>query len=257
MKSILKLSLLISFVSFLSGCVSNSVTGYYGDGEVISGKVNHNLMLGGGSFTVSSVSGKVCEGSSDAPDRGGYLLDCSDQSGLGRGTCNDGTDFSFRWNAVSGCRSAIASGMDSNGEKMCVVMGESTQKVTDLIRSGSVDDTGYCRDILVETNSVNVEGENNTYFCRSLGKRKSVLKLTKDSDDMGSVIFGDEKVSAIYSTEGLDIRWDWGGKDYNKYAVIVGIDGIAKYYSFVGVEKSWVNPTGSTKPTSLFECDKT
>ena len=258
MKSRLKLIFLIFSSLLYVGCVTNTATGYYANGEIVTGTVNQNIIFGGGGrFTVSNETGKVCEGSADGPDEVDYTkLGCSGQSVLGRGSCSDGTDFSFRWNAMSNCRVAIASGMDNTGNRICMVMGENTQKVTDLIRSGSIDDDGYCRDILMETASIEVENEN-AYLCRTLGKREVVLKLTKDSDDTGSVMFGDEKVSAIYSTEGLDVRWDWGGEDYNNYAVIVGIDGIAKYYSWVGVEKTWINPTGSAKPTSLFECDKT
>ena len=87
MKSKLILITLIFSPLFFVGCESNSVTGSYGDGEVISGKVNYNLLMGGGSFSLSSSSGLVCEGSTDAADTGGYAMDCSDQSGLGRGSC--------------------------------------------------------------------------------------------------------------------------------------------------------------------------
>ncbi len=259
MKLFLKLTTFVLALTTLGGCVTNTATGYYANGEIVSGTVNHNIVLGGGgTFSVSNESGKICEGSADGPDEVDFTqLGCSGQSGLGRGTCNDGTDFSFRWRGMGNCRVAIASGMDNTGKKMCMVMGEDTQKVTDLIRSGSIDDDGYCRDILMETSTIDVGIANNTYLCRTFGKREIVLRLTKESEDRGSVIFGDEKVSSNYSIEGLEKRWDWGGRDENNYAVILGINGIAKYYSWIGVQKTWLNPSGSTKPTSLFECDKT
>ena len=133
MKSKLILITIIFSPLFFVGCESNSVTGSYGDGEVISGKVNYNLLMGGDSFSLSSSSGLVCDVSTDAEDTGGYALDCSDQSGLGRGSCkqdNERYDFSFRWYAHSGCKSAVGIGMYSNGETMCVRMrmDENTQK---------------------------------------------------------------------------------------------------------------------------------
>ena len=138
MKSKLILITLIFSPLFFVGCESNSVTGSYGDGEVISGKVNYNLLMGGDSFSLASSSPHlVCEGITDVADTGGYALDCSDQSGLGRGSCtidNERYDFSFRWYAHSECKGAVGIGMYSNGEMMCMRMwmDENTFKIHNL-----------------------------------------------------------------------------------------------------------------------------
>tara|TARA_B100000886_G_scaffold318327_1_gene258258 strand:+ start:329 stop:823 length:495 start_codon:yes stop_codon:yes gene_type:complete len=159
MKSRLKLILLIFSSLLYVGCVTYTGTGYYANGEIVTGTVNnYDVIFGSGSFTVSSETGKVCEVSSGKPE--GLDLKtfgCSGQYNLGGMTCSDGTDFSLRWNVMNNpdllnfrCRVSIASGMDNKGNRICMVMGEGTQKVTDLIRSGSIDNHGYCRDILME-----------------------------------------------------------------------------------------------------------
>lgn len=128
---LVKLLVIISLISFISGCASYRAIGAKSNGSSpMYGTVTGNLMDGSAKIDLKYIESEVvCSGTSKTtyiPNV--WALDCKGQEGKGVLNCSDSSTLTFSWTSES-CTSGKGYGYDdSDGERFSFVYGENDEE---------------------------------------------------------------------------------------------------------------------------------
>lgn len=127
--------LLAAGVLLLSGCATVSykaVATFHDHNEVMVGTVDHDLLFGGGTFSMrGQVSGLDCSGTAvltQVPPTGAF----AGQGGELFAECSDGRIMTGEWLATS-LKSGFGKGRDSLGNNFSITFGHSEQEAATLV----------------------------------------------------------------------------------------------------------------------------
>ena len=121
------------FITFLliiiSGCANYKAVGKLDNyNEIMVGNVEHNLVIGGSKFEMTTIIGNgQCKGTTTPPDTIPNLLLCVGQEGSGQASCDDGKTYTLRW-VATGCTTGYAKGQSSDGYNLSVTFGLSDEE---------------------------------------------------------------------------------------------------------------------------------
>ena len=112
----------MSVLCYVTGCAAYKAVGTFERyNEVFVGDVNHNLLTGGGKFTLQGkISGVKCTGTAIVTRTG---LTCRGQGGEILAECDDGRTLMGQWFAMS-CTTGFGRGQDSIGASFAFTFGE-------------------------------------------------------------------------------------------------------------------------------------
>ncbi len=110
-----------------------------------------------------------------------------------------------------------------------------------------------CLAFLLAPESISEEPEGESpktvWSCKALFGNENILWLVEWGNNSYVKVF-DDRISAKYSMDGLDKRWDWGRGFSYTFAITLGPDKEAAYYDFTGSED------GRAKASAIYKCSK-
>ena len=87
-----------------------------------------------------------------------------------------------------------------------------------------------------------------------LGNNMQELLLTKgtvDGIEVGGVFLDDLEIVAVFSVQGLDMRWDW-----DDYSIVLSPNNLARYYDFTGAKRNEDTGYRETSSSLTWTCKK-